>query len=102
MNRRREAAMTFRNSRYVLVFVLPVILLLLGLAVGADQPPSRDGKLIVKITSGDLDNTPAKNAHVEVYAFVSKYDSFKSFVLKMSHDGEYEISLPRGHYDVFL
>lgn len=62
----------------------------------------KDGTLVVLVTWGDIDNTPADDVYVEAYGFVRKYDSKKSFVLKMSEAGRYEASLPPGVYDVFV
>jgi hypothetical protein len=70
--------------------------------VSSDQPAKTDGKLVVLVTWGDVDNTPATNVYVEAYGFVVKHGSKKSFVLKMSQAGRYEGSLPPGVYDVFV
>jgi hypothetical protein len=84
------------------VCILLLVLLPMQKAVHASQPSQKDGTLIVKVTWGDLDNTPANDVYVEAYGFVEKYDAKKSFVLKMSHNGQYEASLPPGVYDVFV
>jgi hypothetical protein len=36
------------------------------------------------------------------WVWTDKDSSFKSFVLKMTHAGEYKTSLPAGVYDVFI
>jgi hypothetical protein len=88
--------------RYFGVFVLLVTLLTTGSALHASQAPQKDGTLIVKVTWGDLDNTPANHVYVEAYGYVAKLDVMKSYVLKMSKEGQYEGTLPPGHYDVFV
>jgi hypothetical protein len=62
----------------------------------------KDGTLVLLVTWGDVDNTPADDVYVEAYGFVRKYNTSKSFVLKMSKAGRYEASLPPGVYDVFV
>ena len=94
--------MNILNLRYFSVFMLLIVLLPMGNAVNASQVPQKDGTLIVRVTAGDLDNTPANDVYVEAYGFVEKYDSMKSFILKRSHDGQYEAALPQGIYNVFV
>jgi len=94
--------MNICSLRYFSVFILLLVLLPIGKAVSASQAPQKDGTLTVKVTWGDIDNTPANDVYVEAYGFVAKYDSMKSFVLNMSHKGQYEASLPPGVYDVFV
>src|SRR5436309_1612853 len=93
--------MNVQSLRCFFFFIL-LMLLPTGKAVNASQASQKDGALVVKVTWGDIDNTPANDVYVEAYGFVEKYDSMKSFILKMSHDGQYEVSLPRGVYDVFV
>ena len=86
---------------------LGVVLLLLALLPtrsvnGGGRPVEKDGTLIVLVTFGDVDNTPANDVYIEAHGFVSKYDSEKSFVLKRSTAGRYETSLPPAIYDVFV
>lgn len=84
---------------------LSVLVLLLGLLASGkatDTAPVKDGTLVVLVTWGDVDNTPATDVYVEAYGFVRKDDSWKSFPLKISHPGRYETSLPPGVYDVFV
>jgi hypothetical protein len=86
---------------------LGVVLLLLALLPspsvnGGDPPAEKDGTLVVRVTLGDVDNTPANNVYVEAHGFVPKYNSEKSFVLKRSTAGRYETSLPPAIYDVFV
>lgn len=66
------------------------------------QPSQQDGTLVVRITSGDNSNSPAHDVYVEAYGFVKKSGAMKSFVLKMSYEGQYEGQLPSGIYDVFV
>jgi hypothetical protein len=94
--------MNMPGFRYFSVLIVLLMLFHRGTGVHADQASHEDGALVVKVTWGDTDNTPASHVYVEAYGFVEKYDSTKSFVLKMSHDGQYEASLPPGVYDVFV
>ena len=92
--------MKILNLRYFSVLIL--LLTLLPTPVDAVRPLEKDGVLVVKVTWGDIDNTPADDAYVEAYGFVPKYHSMKSFILKMSRHGQYEASLLPGAYDVFI
>ena len=94
--------MNLVNRRYLSVLLLLFVLLPSGRAINAGQTSQKDGALVVKVTWGDTNNTPANDVYAEAYGFVEKYDSRKSFVLKMSHAGQYEASLPPGVYDVFI
>ena len=72
---------------------------------GADQPVETDGRLIVIVTWGDTDNTPAANVMIEALGYVHGLKSpseVKSIVLKASKDGRYEAPLQPGLYDVFV
>jgi hypothetical protein len=89
------------SPRYFVIFMLFLVLLPTEKPVHANQA-RKDGALLVKVTWGDIDNTPATDVYIEAYGFVEKYDSTKSFILKMSHNGQYEVSLPAGVYDVFV
>jgi hypothetical protein len=84
------------------VVVLLLALLTTGKANDAGHPLEKDGTLVVLVTWGDVDNSPATNVYVEAYGFVPRYDSKKSFVLKSSTAGRYEASLPPAVYDVFV
>jgi hypothetical protein len=99
MKGKERTIMNILRLRYFGVFMLLLVLLL---TLNASQASRKDGALVVKVTWGDIDNTPANDVYVQAYGFVEKYDSMKSFVLKMSHDGQYEASLPPGFYDVFV
>jgi hypothetical protein len=66
------------------------------------RPAEADGTLVVLVAWGDDDNTPASHVYIEAHAFVWKYHSERSFVLKGSTPGRYEASLPPGVYDVFV
>jgi hypothetical protein len=86
---------------------LSVVLLFLALLPtrsvnGGDRPAEKDGTLVVFVTWGDDDNTPANDVYIEAHGFVWKYHSEKSFVLTSSTPGRYETSLPPGVYDVFV
>ena len=62
----------------------------------------KDGTLIVLVTWGDIDNTPANDVYIEAHGYVVKDRAEESFVLKMAHAGHYEVALPPGVYDVFV
>lgn len=70
--------------------------------ISAGSPPRNDVKLVVLITWGDVDNTPAQNVYVEARGYVADIKAKKSFVLNMVRAGDYEVSLPPGVYDVFV
>jgi hypothetical protein len=84
--------------------VLVLLLALLPTQKGDEggQRPEKDGKLVVLVTWGDVDNTPANDVYIEARGFVREYNSEKSFVLKSSIPGRYEASVPPGVYDVFV
>lgn len=88
--------------KYSSFFVMILALLPTGRSLHASEPSDRDGTLVVLVTWGDVDNTPANDVYIEAHGFVVKYHEEKSFVLKMSHAGRYEASLPPGVYDVFV
>jgi hypothetical protein len=90
------------SLRSLSVLVLLFLLLPTGRAGDAGRPAEKDGTLVVLVTWGDVDNTPADDVYVEAHGFVIKYHSEKSFVLKMARAGRYEASLPPGVYDVFV
>ena len=86
------------------VLILLIAFLLTGMAVGADRPVEKDGRLVVIVTWGDTDNTPAQNVIVEVHGYTLglKSPPETPIHLKASHDGRYEASLQPGLYDVFV
>jgi hypothetical protein len=88
-----------RFTRFIVVTLL-LVLLPGEKAATATQVVDKDGTLVVNVIWED--NTPANGIYVEAHAYVIKYRSQKSFVLKMSHAGEYAASLPPGIYDVFV
>jgi hypothetical protein len=90
------------DFRHLTVFVLLVGFTVWGGAANSSSPSEKEGTLVVKITYGDIDNTPADNVYVEAYGYVASYGSKKSFVLKNSSPGRYEATLPAGVYDVFV
>lgn len=95
----------FHNSRSARSLgVLAVLLVFLGMGSVAysTQPTDKDGKLVVLVTYGDVDNTPAVNVYVEASGFMRKDGSRRSFVLNSAQAGRYETSLPPGVYDVFV
>jgi hypothetical protein len=73
--------------KYSSFFVMILALLPTGRSLHASEPSDRDGTLVVLVTWGDVDNTPANDVYIEAHGFVVKYHEEKSFVLKMSHAG---------------
>ena len=75
-----------------------------GLLVSANPPSDKDGQLIVNVTWGDSDNTPAQNVIVEAhgYTFGLKSPPEKPTLLRPTRDGKYEASLQPGVYDIFV
>lgn len=73
---------------YCSVFMLVLVLWPKSTRGNANQALPKDGELVVNLTWGDIENTPADDVYVEAYGFVEKYDSSRSFVLKMSHAGQ--------------
>ena len=96
--------MAVRKSHCIGLFVLTLILFANGRAAYATHPSEHEGELVIHVTWGDNDNTPANDVYAEAHGWVwtDKDSSFKSFVLKMTHAGEYKTSLPAGVYDVFI
>jgi hypothetical protein len=94
--------MSILRLKYLGVFL--VLLVFFSVVRASDQVrlPDKDGTLIVLVTWGDVDNTPANDVYIEAHGFVRKYNSDKSFGLESSHAGRYEASLPPGVYDVFV
>lgn len=83
--------MNIPRLRNLSIVVLLIAFFTSGTAQNSGQPPEKDGKLVVLVTWGDLDSTPATNAYVEAHGYVPKYGSERSFVLKMSRAGRYEV-----------
>ncbi len=85
-------------------FALTVLLAMCTLreTLSFGQTSDKSGTLIVSVTWGDVDNTPATQVYVEAHGFLYREHLEKSFVLKSSSAGRYEASLPPGIYDVFV
>lgn len=98
----RKIVMNILALRYLSALVLALAFLPIGRAEDLGRPAEKDGTLVVLVTWGDVDNTPANDVYVEAHGFVIKDGLEKSFVFKMSHAGRYEASLPPGVYDVFV
>ena len=82
---------------FLLVLCLPVV------RAHTNQVVEKEGRLVVTVTYGDVDNTPARNVHIYVHGYLPKYpDSEKSIVLKAARVGQYEASLPQGIYDILV
>jgi hypothetical protein len=74
----------------------------LGRAEDQARAADKDGKIVVFVTLGDNDNTPADNVYIEAHGHVQNSSSEKSFVFRMVRAGQYEVSLPPAVYDVFV
>jgi hypothetical protein len=94
--------MSFLSLRSLKVLVLVLALLPTQKASEGGHQAEKNGTLVVRVTWGDDDNTPANEVYIEAHGFVREYNSEKSFVLKSSGPGRYEVSLPPGVYDVFV
>jgi hypothetical protein len=83
---------------------LLIALLIFGMSQCVSAAPllEKDVTLVVLVTWGDVDNTPAQNVYVEAHGYVANLKAEKSFILKMVRAGRYETSLPPGVYDVFV
>jgi hypothetical protein len=99
---RRKRLMLLLNLRCLRILALLLTLLPLQRAAQGNGAPEKDGALIVVVTWGDVDNTPATDVYVEAHGFVRKHNSDESFVLQRTNAGRYEGSLPPGVYDVFV
>jgi hypothetical protein len=86
------------------VRVLVLLIAFLPLAKSNDQATSsdKDGNIVVLVTWGDNDNTPANDVFIEAHGYVRKEHSEKSFMFHMVRAGHYEVSLPPAVYDVFV
>jgi len=94
--------MNILGVRHLIVVALLLALFPTGKADDAGHPSEKDGTLVVLVTWGDVDNSPATDVYVEAHGFVRKHNSEKSFVLESSRAGRYQASLPPGVYDVFV
>lgn len=94
--------MNILSLRFLKVLVLLLTLWPTQKADKGEQQCEKNGRLVVVVTWGDVDNTPANDVYIEAHGFVREYNSEKSFVLKSSTAGRYEVSLPPGIYDVFV
>jgi hypothetical protein len=94
--------MNILSLKPLMLLILLLTLLPTQKAGEGGQQLEKNGTLVVRVTWGDDDNTPATDVYIEAYGFVREYDREKSFVLKGSTPGHYEASLPPGVYDVFV
>lgn len=94
--------MNLLNLRSLTVLALLLALLPTQRADQGSHASEKNGTLVVRVTWGDDDNTPANDVYIEAHGFVREFNSEKSFVLKSSTAGRYEVSLPPGVYDVFV
>jgi len=68
----------------------------------ATQVAAGSGTLIVLVTWGDINNTPANDVYIEAHTSSAKSLEPASYVLKQVRAGRYESTLPPGIYDVFI
>lgn len=94
--------MNILSLRPLSVFVILLAFVGTSGARNPRRPVEKDGTLVVLVTWGDDNSTPANDVYVEAHGFVREYHSEKSFVLTSSKAGRYEASLPPGIYDVFV
>ena len=81
-----------------------LLLLLLAIVGYSTATPQHadDGTIVVLVTWGDINNTPANDAYIEAHGYVVKDKAEKSFVFRMAREGRYEATIPPGVYDVFV
>jgi hypothetical protein len=94
--------MNISMRKYCAALLLFITLFSLGRAENQARAADKDGKIVVFVTWGDNDNTPAANVYIEAHGHVQKSSSEKSFVFQMVRAGHYEVSLPPAVYDVFV
>jgi hypothetical protein len=68
----------------------------------AVTPLDEAGTIVVLVTWGDINNTPANDVYIEAHGYVVKDRTEKSFSFKMVRAGRYEATIPPGVYDVFV
>lgn len=91
--------LTFKHLKFA---ALLFMLLATTKYANAAPPQEEDGTIIVLVTWGDINNTPANDVYIEAHGYVDKDKAEKSFVFKMAHAGRYEATIPPGVYDVFV
>jgi hypothetical protein len=99
---RIESTMNISNPKYCGAFTFLFFFLLIGMVAGGDRRSDNNGKIIVIVTFGDIDNTPADHVNVQVHGYGFNYSPQESILLKASKDGQYEASLQPALYDVFV
>lgn len=96
--------MAFMRKHLLLVGVLLFVGLISrsSAQVKAIPTTAENGTLIVLVTWGDVDNTPADDVYIEAHTSAAKSSAPASYVLAKVHPGRYEVTLPPGIYDVFV
>jgi hypothetical protein len=94
--------MKFFSCNHLRFLAFFLLLLTAAKYAAASPAPEKDGTLVVLVTWGDVENTPATNVYVEAHGYVARLSAKKSFVFEMVRAGRYEVSLPPGIYDVFI
>ena len=95
--------MAVMMKRLLLFGVLFIGLIGRGPAQEKARPAAdENGTLIVLVTWGDVNNTPADDVYIEVHTSSAKSSAPTSYVLTQVHSGRYESTLPPGIYDVFM
>ena len=92
--------MGVKLSKFIIAFVLSSQFC--GIAFAADQPSQTTGRLVLIVTLGDIDNTPANHVIIQVYGEGSDHVWGHAISMQRSKDGQYEATLGPGKYDVFL
>jgi hypothetical protein len=64
---------TSQPRRHWIALVLLLAFFASVRADGAHRPSDKDGTLVMLVTWGDIDNTPADDVYIEAHGFVSKY-----------------------------
>jgi len=91
------------TKQLLLLAVLSFSMFGRSLAQDATQPAAEEnGTLIVLVTWGDINNTPANDVYIEAYTSSAKVHDRSTYILTQVRPGHYESSLPPGVYDVFV
>jgi len=93
---------TMRNRRLLLGLLFFFLIGRSPTQENTGQIAGQTGTLIVLVTWGDVDNTPADDVYIEAHSSTSKSSAPASYVLKKVRAGDYESTLPPGIYDVFV
>lgn len=87
-------------SQYSSVLAFMLVVVLAGMTVGEDRPLEKDGRLVVIVTWGDVDNTPASKVFVEAHGYTHGLKSGSAPLVRraVSHSiATFTSLLPKAH-----